>query len=603
MSSQPPFQTSDTADSQTLYASIDGRMAPLGASEAVFFEAGNGRSHVMTQDVAQAYSLCRSFQTLDEHVARIIQAMPALKGQGAAVRKVLEMLQGRGLLRSDMQFVERFLPESVSPQAGVAGVFVMATEDAEALATCLAALGEQARRHGLPGPVFVLDLMPNADVQAHAKAIEGLRAQGNASVAHVIPAALEPMLQALIAQAGLDADQATSLRWLLEGGRGAAHNWMALLAAGQRAVLLDAETALPLLRHPEFTAGLYADMRAYALRSFESQSAYESAGQALDFDLLAAHLEVCGLSLAEAMACQPQAALQRASLYGVDVMQAPWLRPDARVAVTTVGRHGRFALSDPSLPYRLDEAARAGLVASREGYLKYHRSPLLWRAARSFQTGMWERFTPLALDVSRLLPCTLPAAPFAGALQLALLRLSDAGLTDFGFPDAVHQTRPGPAADDALGRPDSAQCLMGLVGHVAQDLYSNDAATRLGVIAAKLDDLAGAEDSGLRNYLIEYLVYHRASAIEHMQQLAAAAPSPPVYWLADLRSSIEAQGKAMIAGETARLDGWPASESEAAHVARFRTELRGLAAGLKLWPALFEQACTQAESWRAQLSG
>lgn len=602
MSSQPPFQTSNHADPQTLYASIDGRMAPLGASEAVFFEAGNGRSHVMTQDVAQAYSLCRSFQTMGEHVARIIQAMPALKGQDAAVRKVLEMLQGRGLLHSDMQFVERFLPEATSTQADVAGVFVIATDEAVALDACLAALAEQAARYGLPGPVFVLDLMPKADVEAHAGAIDALRAQVGVPVAHVTSAALEPVLQDVIAQLGLDAEQAAALRRLLEGGQGAARNWIAVLAAGQRAVVLDAETALPLLRHPEFTPGLYVDMRANATRSFESQSAYEQAGQALDFDVLAAHLEVCGLSLAEAMARQPQAALERASLYGVDVMQAPWLRPDARVAVTTVGRHGPFALSDPSLPYRLDEAARAGLVASREGYLKYHRSPLLWRGARSFQTGMWERFTPLALDVSRLLPCTLPTAPFAGALQLALLRLSDAACTDFGFPDALRQTRPGAAADDALGRPDSAQCLIGLAAHVAQDLYAHDAAARLAVMAAKLDDLATADDTGLRNYLVEYLVYHRASAIEHMQQLAAAAKSPPVYWLADLRSAIETQGKAMIAGETPRLEGWPASDSEAAHLARFRSELGTLATGLKLWPRLFARACTQSAAWRAQLT-
>lgn len=600
MSSLPPFHPLAASDSQTLYAAVDGRMAPLGAGEAVFFEAENGRSHVMTQQVAQAYGLCRSFQTLDEHIARIMQAMPALKGQAEAVRKVLEMLRSRGLLRSDMQFVERFLPEAASAQAEVAGIFVMASDHAAALGSCLDALGEQALRHPLPGPVFVLDPAGRAE----AGAIARLRAQAGVAVAHVTSAQLAPLCDALIAQAGLDAAQAAHLRWLLDGsGRGAMRNWIALLAAGRRAVLLDAETALPLLRHPDFTPGLYVDDRAYAVRSFDSRNAHEQAGQALQADVLGAHLDVCGLSLAEAMARQPQAALQRVSLHGVDVIQAPWLRPDAHVAVTTVGRHGDFALSDPCLPYRLDAAARAGLTATREGYLKYHRSPLLWRAARNFQTGMWERFTPLALDVSRLLPCTLPSAPFAGDLQLALLRLSDAGLTDFGFPDALRQTWPGEAADDALGRPDSAQCLIGLAGHVAQDLYASDAAARLAVMAAKLGDLAAAEDAVLRNYLVEYLAYHRASAIEHMQQLAAAAKSPPVYWLADLRSSIEAQGKALIAGEAPRLAGWPENDPEATHVARFRSELSALAAGLKLWPSLFAQARQRAAAWCAQLTG
>ena len=88
MMSNPPAATLSD-DPATLYAAAEGRMAPLGAEEAVFFHAATGRSQVMTRDVAQAFGLCQPFLTLDAHVARIVQSLPALKGQDGAVRKVL----------------------------------------------------------------------------------------------------------------------------------------------------------------------------------------------------------------------------------------------------------------------------------------------------------------------------------------------------------------------------------------------------------------------------------------------------------------------------------------------------------------------------------
>ncbi|MFA5589491.1 MAG: hypothetical protein WDA70_02075 [Lysobacteraceae bacterium] len=586
-----------------LFAAVDGRVADLGGEEAVFFETATGRSHVMTRDVAQAFALCQGFLPMEQHVARIVQALPALKGQEAAVQKVLDMFVARDLMRSDAQFIAGFSADAAAAQTQkqvpVAGLFLCAPSASGVLRNALDALAAHVQRFGFQWPVHIVDLSTDeALAREHADAVADFARNSGLSVRHVDATQVEAIRKRL-AQAF--PQQAETLRWLLTpagSGTGAARNLVTLLAAGSRALVLDADTALPLLDHPERASGLFADARAFALRSFDSPQAAQTAGAAPDADPLAAHLAVCGLSLAEAMSLQSDAALQPEGLFGVVASRAPALHPERRVAWTTVGRAGRFALNDPTLPFRLDPAERAGLVASRDSYLAGYREPSLWVGTRHYQVGQGDRLAPLALDAGQLLPCTLPGAASHGELFAALLRLAHPQATDLGFPQALARIAPGNAADDALGRPDAAQCLAGLAAYVAQDLYSAEPAQRLAVMAARLADMAGGSDETLDRYLSEYLAYHRSTVIGRMQQMLASEKSPPVYWLADLRAAVEAQGKALAGGEVPRLAGWPAGLDRAACAAAFRAELQGLADGLAVWPAVFEHARAHAAEWR-----
>ncbi len=597
MSSTP---INPVSNDPALYAAVDGRLASLGADEVVFFDAETGRSRVMTRDVAHAFGLCRAFLPMAAHVERIQEALPALKGQGAAVQKVLETLVANGLMHSDEQFIARFAVPEGRGQAPVSGLFLCAPTKPELLTVALDALAEHARHFPLGYPVYLIDLVADTALQAtNAAALAAFSQQSGSAVRHITPADAAQVIDALAAALP---GQADALRWLLTpvaGSTGAARNLAVLLAAGTRYLFIDADTALPLLRHPEAAAGLYADARAVAVRSFDSPASARAAGIAAQADPLAAHLAACGASLAEAMAQQPEATLLRDSLHGVVTALAPWLHPQHRVAFTALGRAGRCVPRDPTLVFKLDPAARAGLIATREAYLASYRTPSLWLGTSRFGTGLGEQLVPLALDGGQLIPCTLPDAGSSAQLQVELLRLVDPDSVDFDFPQALVQIEPGEGADDALGRPDIAQCLSGLAGVVARDLYATDPARRLAVLAAKLDDLAGASEPAVRNYLAEYLAWHRSSNIERMQQAMAAGPSPPVYWLADLRAAVEAQGKALIAGETPRLAGWPATLDASACVARFRAHAQGLADGLRAWPAAFELARAQSAAWRA----
>lgn len=587
----------------TLYASVDGRMAGLGAGEAVFFEAETGRSHVMTSDVARAFELCRAFLPMTDHVTRIMEALPALKGQGAAVQKVLEMFVARGLMQTDAQFIARFAPQAASAQASVSGIFLRAPSVSGQLQMMLDALAAHAQRFGLAWPLHVIDLEADAALAVeHRDALAAFGRSTGVAVRHITADKAANIADALAAELPAQADV---LRWLLTpaaGASGAARNLAALLAAGTRYLFLDADVALPLLRHPEFAPGLYADGRAMAVRSFDSAKSAQAAGSLPDVDSLAEHVAMCGSSLAEVCAMQPAALPLPESLRGIIAARAPWLHPERRVMFTAVGRSGRFAPADPTLPFQLGNNERAGMVATRDTYLATYRTPALWNGSSRFAVGLGERLAPLAFDGGRLIPCTLPGAQHASELQVELLRLAHSDGVDVDFPAALMQIAPGAGADDALGRPDSAQCLAGLAAHVAQDVYAADPARRLGVLAAKLEDMAAATDETLTTYLAEFLAYHRSSTVERMQQAFAGTQSPPVFWLADLRAAVEAQGKALAGGEVPRLAGWPVSSDASACVAAFRAELDGLANGLRVWPLAFALAQSRSAAWRDALA-
>jgi hypothetical protein len=78
-----------------------------------------------------------------------------------------------------------------------------------------------------------------------------------------------------------------------------------------------------------------------------------------------------------------------------------------------------------------------------------------------------------------------------------------------------------------------------------------------------------------------------------MQHQYDAAPDAPIYWQADVRSIIEANGRALMARASPRLGDWPA-DADATYCARqLQLETSELAGYYEAWPALWSHAREQ----------
>src|SRR5690242_13381576 len=92
----------------TLFAADDGLVAPLSDQECMVQNPRSHERHVMTFEVFQALDQCKSFATIDEHLKKVIDATPNLKGQEEAARRVLNGFVDRGLLQSAEQVMSTF---------------------------------------------------------------------------------------------------------------------------------------------------------------------------------------------------------------------------------------------------------------------------------------------------------------------------------------------------------------------------------------------------------------------------------------------------------------------------------------------------------------
>ena len=176
--------TTTGADTDPLYASVDGVAYPLGRGECVFQARADGSTHVMTPEVLAALDATRPFGTLARHAAEVAARLPALAGREDAIQRVLQNLVARGLLTPDADYL-RSGADAREP-APFAGVFVRAGDDAAALPRLLDSIraveGFDARAY----PWFVLDeAREPAALRAHRDAIASFGRSTGARVEHL----------------------------------------------------------------------------------------------------------------------------------------------------------------------------------------------------------------------------------------------------------------------------------------------------------------------------------------------------------------------------------------------------------------------------------
>jgi hypothetical protein len=264
------------------------------------------------------------------------------------------------------------------------------------------------------------------------------------------------------------------------------------------------------------------------------------------------------------------------------------------VLATQQGTYGSARSESAAWIYHLDAAGRADLCTGRDAYLNNIEAQYIWQGTQRARLGSISWFTPFSFDNSRLLPCTNALGRGEDALFSAAAH--------FCHPDALVLELPvavGHLQEQTRRRsPRSLQASTPRVNHFATDyiqrqfgnFLASDPSQRLGLLANIFRDLAGANQAARITHLREYLNYVRADAIERLQQTFEGATDAPVYWQADVRSIIDANGRALIAKAPPRLGDWSDEYDPAACAQALRQELGELADCYEAWPQLWEHA-------------
>lgn len=589
-----------------LYAAADGRVAGLGADEAVFYDPASDRSHVMTAQVLQALGLCRDMQPLDVHVARICQQIPALQQQPAAVKRVLEGLAARGLLVNDDSFMLRMSRVAPLDPAPVSGLFIRSCDRPAQLKAMLQSFID-APAEVLPAQrvVVVDDSRSEAAVAEHARMLAHFAAAFPLPVHHVDSA----RWQAISSEIATSLPQSAAVLGTLlhhdpafkgKRGGGQGRNLITLLSAGSRYLLLDDDCYFPLSRHPAGADEMGFGDAAWGVHSYASRSEALAAGEPLE-GAIGRHLALCGRRLGELMGAGRPIALDRRMLRGSLPSTDPSLRGEARVAMTLNGHRGASGGSGISWQLLLDAQARAGYASDDARYRTLRSDLPVWFGFKRFRAQRQAKFTPFAVDNGRLTPCTSPFGRGEDAVFNALVSLGDAEALQLNVPWAVAH-RPEDERDRSSlfsepDTPDVNHCLAELISHVASDLYADSAGARYGVMAARLADLAAGSDATLVSYLREYLAYRRSMLISELKRLLQSDPQLPEALAGDLQAQIEINARAVFERPAPRLAGWAPGSTAEQCAAAFRAEAQVLADGLQAWPEVWELARERSARW------
>src|SRR5690606_5699992 len=244
--------------------------------------------------------------------------------------------------------------------------------------------------------------------------------------------------------------------------------------------------------------------------------------------------------------------------------------------------------------YELDAGSRAELWADRDSYLRNVEAGSVWHGRSRARASQTVGFTPFALDNSGLLPCTNPLGRGEDLLFSAVTRLIRPDALMLELPVALGHVQESlrKRSPYTLGphTPRFNHFVANFVQRQLPEFLAEAPERRLGLLPANLRDVAAASEPSRINLLREYLGFVRADVIEHMQQAYESARDAPIYWQADVRTIIEANGRALVGKAPPRLGDWPESADERACAVALREETDALAAAWEAWPALWEHA-------------
>jgi hypothetical protein len=588
-----------------LYASEDGVVASLSSSECIFQVKRSGETHVMTFQVLQALDQSREFRTLDEHVSRIIATIPGLQAQRESVVRVLDSLTARGLLVSDREFLKRASTAVPRNPAPLRAVFIRACDRPAQLEHLLRSLAEYERRFRANRHYVLLDDSSTRETANRNRDLlrEFARATGckltylGASererlaekIVRAVPQASSILPQMLLRSAG--ASNAF--------GGGRSWNLALLLSAGARLVLLDDDHRLPLRRPDGARSGLDPNPSAASFTQFyRNMENALGAGEEAEGDPFELHLDVVGHPLG-ALTSSPSYAIERSALRGLPVSRLDHLHGEAPILATHHGSYGSSRTESGIWLYQLSAADRAEFARDRDSYLRNIEANSLWYGYRQARASGAATFTPFALDNSVLLPCTNPLGRGEDALFSRVTELCHPGSLVVELPLAIGHVqevqRKRSSITMAAHTPRFNYFVSDFVRRQLPEFNAESPAQRLALLAAHLRDVAGASETGRLRQLQEYLAYARADLIERMQHQYDAAQDAPIYWQADVRSIIEANGRALIAKDPPRLGDWPERSDAATCAKLLREDCERLAASYEAWPALWSYAREQGE--------
>ncbi len=573
-----------------IYASVAGVALPLSNEEVVFMDRQTGENHVMTHQVLHALSLCQQFKSLDQHVISISENLPELSSQIQAIQQVADFLINKKLLIEDKTWQSALSTESIQQKVDSSGIVVLSNNPKQ-LTRFLESLEKYQNNHKTSFPIQIYaDIISDKIEQELLDICAAFKSKLSITFfGKVWQAQFLQMLKTEFTK------KHETLNWLLEAKQdkysvGRIWNYALLNNAGKKFLFFNDnyifETRIIGNETNKVNLNDQAELRVdFSLGLTEIRENSQELGE----EVLSKMLNQCGQSVGNWVSTSE---VKFESVENLSLLQLQRINNRSVIKSVGCGTWGSPRTKNNYWLYNLQGQQKQTFWESREGYLDNIEASNLMHYSDNYQFLSLANFTPSAIDNSSMMPFAAPVNQledhFFNVMSL------------FCYPHQVSLQYP-----IMMGHIQSKKMDRSSTNHIARQPNFNkfiadyaltlldntdaiDPKLRFKTLADYVKGLADSSDTNIHNRLKEYLSQIRSNMVLTMQQQMDSSPEAPVYWQADVREIIEANGNAILQNNAPILADWNKNLSNDECISQVRDDLNQAANAMELWPDVWE---------------
>lgn len=580
----PPVKRDDT-----LYASVLGSAAQLSADELVFLEHQTNLNHLMSMSVLNALSITREFNSLHNHIANIQQLIPELRGQSAAIEKVLGFLKEKKLLITDKEWLDSLGSEKkpgVEP-VPYAGIVIRTHHRPDSLRRLLESIQHYSNQHNREDKVLVFD--DSSDKQK----IESNMAVCEESSLDIQYYGLTWQQQFITMLKKSFPEAAKQIDWLLapQSGFTGGRVWnLALLSlAGKKfafydddyliqpRVTTDTVEQLNMMLHGDLSVGFGLNIRE--IKTISEQEASDVLGNMID---------ACGSPFYQWFSGQ---SLEMGSLRGIELPELQLFNTGARIKTVGQGTWGSPRATSNYWLYSLTGEQREAFWKDRTTYLENIEAAHLLHYSKGYEVLKFNRFAPSVIDNADVPAFAMPVEGNEDHFFSTLMLGCYPNQVSLHFPHMMGHIQEESRSRSSMNHLALQGNLNRFIGDYflsVLDRYNSvDPGKRMHILASCLDDLASSSSRVIENRLREYRNQLSADLVLNLQQQLLNVPDAPIYWQADVREIIETNAEYLRSNHPPYLSGWHKGVSVNDMIHELSQSLTQVSDAMKVWPDLW----------------
>jgi hypothetical protein len=526
---------------------------PVPDGNLLLHNTQNGKRAMVRPEVYASLLRCGKFQTIDQHVANIIESNPGMQGQQADMHNVLQSMLDAGVMISAKNLCDRLKRKSKTAdgekETAAPVVTIITWERPEALERLLTSIITNCDTEKLHRLYVIDDSRKAENINRNQALVAKFAAEVKTPLHYFGQDEQQSFLGDLTK---LLPEHENAIRFLADQSMwrdhwtsGLARNLALLLSCGRRLVMMDDDTVCDVYSAGQLKPNITFSDDPREAEFFSSEQGWASQHQEINPDPVNRHMQCLGLSFSEALNVLGQNHLKAAGFTNTSALLTSDLNMDSPVLMTECGSLGCPGTgSNTWLPDMAPEALKRMLASEQKtddalnkrfvwlGRNQPHFSP---RSNMSAMTGF---------DNRQLLPPYLPIARGEDRLFGNMLDYIFPSSVTLDYPWAVPHLpipqREWREQDKDFKQGDSfPMFFFDQVIEQKSSCLASSPGERLLTLSAWFKDLATAPNESLAAMYQDSRLRDSSQQLQKLSKLLTEGESAPADWQDYLKNGIE----------------------------------------------------------------